>query len=195
MKRLTQQMNFLFEIDKVKDIFRQSLIVNGKRNENDAEHSWHICMVAIILKEYFTLEFDLEKSLKLMLIHDLVEIYAGDTPAFGEERPDKYEAELEAAKKIFSLLPEDQSNEYLDLWIEFEDGKTNEAIYANICDRFQGTMQNITSDGHTWKKFRPTFSRIEKLLEPIIKYAPTLYEECLYPEIKKFIENGTIKNN
>ena len=100
MERIQKQMTFLFEIDKVKDIFRQSLIVNGKREENDAEHSWHMALVALIIKEYFQGEVDLEKSLKMILIHDLVEIYAGDTPAFGENRPDKKEEEIKAAIKL-----------------------------------------------------------------------------------------------
>ena len=195
MERLKQQMNFLTEIDKVKDVFRQSLVVNGKRNENDAEHSWHMCMVAIILKEYFIKELDLEKSLKLMLIHDLVEIYAGDTPAFGVERLDKYEAELRAAKTVFSLLPEEQAKEYLDFWLEFEECQTNEAIYANICDRFQGSMQNFTSNGYTWRKFNPSSSKVLERLELVKKYTPVLYEECLYPEIKKYIDKGIIKNS
>ena len=153
MERIQKQMAFLFEIDKVKDIFRQSLVVNGKREENDAEHSWHMALVALTIKEYFQGEVNLERSLKMILIHDLVEIYAGDTPAFGEVRTDKADDELKAAVKLFSLLPDDQKDEFLNLWLEFEECESNEAKFANVCDRYQGFMQNLTSDGHTWKKF------------------------------------------
>ncbi|MCQ8211069.1 HD domain-containing protein [Cetobacterium somerae] len=193
MERIQKQMAFLFEIDKVKDIFRQSLIVNGKREENDAEHSWHMALVALTIKEYFQGEVDLEKSLKMILIHDLVEIYAGDTPAFGEVRPDKKEEEIKAAVKLFSLLPDDQKDEFLNLWLEFEECQSNEAKFANVCDRYQGFMQNLTSDGHTWKKFNAPMERVLKRAEVIKIYVPELYEKVMLPEFLKYQERGIIK--
>ena len=193
MERIQKQMAFLFEIDKVKDIFRQSLIVNGKREENDAEHSWHMALVALTIKEYFQGEVDLEKSLKMILIHDLVEIYAGDTPAFGEVRPDKKEEEIKAAVKLFSLLPDDQKEEFLNLWLEFEECQSNEAKFANVCDRYQGFMQNLTSDGHTWKKFNAPMERVLKRAEVIKIYVPELYEKVMLPEFLKYQERGIIK--
>lgn len=193
MERIQKQMAFLFEIDKVKDIFRQSLVVNGKREENDAEHSWHMALVALTIKEYFQGEVDLEKSLKMILIHDLVEIYAGDTPAFGEVRPDKADDELKAAVKLFSLLPDDQKEEFLNLWTEFEECESNEAKFANVCDRYQGFMQNLTSDGHTWKKFNASMERVLKRAEVIKIYVPELYEKVMLPEFLKYQERGIIK--
>lgn len=193
MERIQKQMAFLFEIDKVKDIFRQSLVVNGKREENDAEHSWHMALVALTIKEYFQGEVDLEKSLKMILIHDLVEIYAGDTPAFGEVRPDKADDELKAAVKLFSLLPDDQKEEFLNLWTEFEECESNEAKFANVCDRYQGFMQNLTSDGHTWKKFNAPMERVLKRAEVIKIYVPELYEKVMLPEFLKYQESGIIK--
>ncbi|WP_297432946.1 HD domain-containing protein [uncultured Cetobacterium sp.] len=193
MERIQKQMAFLFEIDKVKDIFRQSLVVNGKREENDAEHSWHMALVALTIKEYFQGEVDLEKSLKMILIHDLVEIYAGDTPAFGEVRPDKADDELKAAVKLFSLLPDDQKEEFLNLWTEFEECESNEAKFANVCDRYQGFMQNLTSDGHTWKKFNAPMERVLKRAEVIKIYVPELYEKVMLPEFLKYQERGIIK--
>ena len=193
MERIQKQMTFLFEIDKVKDIFRQSLIVNGKREENDAEHSWHMALVALIIKEYFQGEVDLEKSLKMILIHDLVEIYAGDTPAFGENRPDKKEEEIKAAIKLFSLLPSDQKEEFLNLWLEFEECQSNEAKFANVCDRYQGFMQNLTSDGHTWKKFNAPMEKVLKRAEVIKEYVPELYEKVMLPEFLKYQKRGIIK--
>jgi len=193
MERIQKQMAFLFEIDKVKDIFRQSLVVNGKREENDAEHSWHMALVALTIKEYFQGEVDLEKSLKMILIHDLVEIYAGDTPAFGEVRPDKVDAELKAAVKLFSLLPDNQKDEFLNLWLEFEECESNEAKFANVCDRYQGFMQNLTSDGHTWRKFNAPMERVLKRAEIIKIYVPELYEKVMLPEFLKYQERGIIK--
>lgn len=193
MERIQKQMAFLFEIDKVKDIFRQSLVVNGKREENDAEHSWHMALVALTIKEYFLGEVDLEKALKMILIHDLVEIYAGDTPAFGEIRPDKADDELKAAVKLFSLLPDDQREEFLNLWVEFEECESNEAKFANVCDRYQGFMQNLTSDGHTWKKFNAPMERVLKRAEVIRIYVPELYEKVMLPEFLKYKERGIIK--
>lgn len=193
MERIQKQMAFLFEIDKVKDIFRQSLVVNGKREENDAEHSWHMALVALTIKEYFQGEVNLEKSLKMILIHDLVEIYAGDTPAFGNVRPDKKDEEIKAAVKLFSLLPDDQKEEFLNLWLEFEECKSNEAKFANVCDRYQGFMQNLTSDGHTWKKFNAPMERVLERAEVIKIYVPELYEKVVLPEFKKYQERGIIK--
>ncbi|WP_297596209.1 HD family hydrolase [uncultured Cetobacterium sp.] len=192
MERIQKQMEFLNEIDKVKEIFRQSL-VDGKREENDAEHSWHMAMVAITLKEYFIEEFNLEKSLKMILIHDLVEIYAGDTPAFGVERPDKQEEEIKAAKKLFSLLPKDQNEDFLDLWLEFEDCQSSEAKFANVCDRYQGFMQNLTSDGHTWKKFNATMERVLDRAEVLKLYVPEIFEKYMLPKFEMYKNRGIIK--
>lgn len=192
MTRIEKQMKFLYEIDKCKDIFRQSLVLN-KRRENDAEHSWHMAMVALIIKDYFIYEFILERALKLILVHDLVEIYAGDTPAFGPAREDKFDAEFESAKKLFSLLPEDQEKEFLDLWLEFEKCETAEAKFANVCDKYQGFMQNLTSDGHTWKKFDVTMEKVLKRAEVLKLYTPKLYEEFMLPEFEKYYRKGIIK--
>lgn len=192
MERIRQQMDFLHEIDKVKDILRAGLVL-GKRRENDAEHSWHMCMVALTMKEYFIEECNLERILKMILIHDIVEIYAGDTPAFGQDRSDKREAEESAARRVFSLLPEDQAKKHIDLWLEFEDCETNDAKYANACDKYQGFMQNLTSDGHTWKKYNVHIDKVLLRSEHIKLYLPKIYEEFVLPEIKKYMEKGYIR--
>ena len=152
-----------------------------------------IVLVALIIKEYFQGEVDLEKSLKMILIHDLVEIYAGDTPAFGENRPDKKEEEIKAAIKLFSLLPSDQKEEFLNLWLEFEECQSNEAKFANVCDRYQGFMQNLTSDGHTWKKFNAPMEKVLKRAEIIKEYVHELYEKVMLPEFLKYQKRGIIK--
>lgn len=196
MKRIQEQINFLMEIDKVKGILRQSVILGDvNRRENDAEHSWHMALCAITLREYVNFEnIDLEKVLKMILLHDIVEIYSDDTPAFSQyNKEEKFQKELVAAQKIFGLLPEEQYKEYFKLWLEFENMETDDAKFANVFDRFQGFIQNLSSDGHTWKKWSATREMVLKRLDPVIKYAPKIYEEFIQPEIEKYINKGIIK--
>ncbi|MGL5963351.1 MAG: HD domain-containing protein [Fusobacteriaceae bacterium] len=192
MEKIRKQLDFLIEIDKVKGILRQSLILNGERRENDAEHSWHMALAAMTLREYFLEEIDMEKVLKMILIHDIVEIYAGDTPAFGATNHNKFKEELESANKIFGMLPEKHRDDLLNLWLEFEEENTSESKFATSCDRFQGFMQNLTSDGHTWKKYSVHKSQVEKRMEPIKIYMPEVYKKIVEPEIKNYIRRGII---
>lgn len=196
MSKLESQLQFLLEIDKVKGILRQSVILGDtKRRENDAEHSWHMAICAMVLKEYVELNnINMEKVLKMILIHDLVEIYAGDIPAYAVfSQEDKTKKEMEAAEKIFSFLPMEQKKEFMNLWLEFDSLETNDAKYANVFDRFQGFMQNITSDGHTWRKFNPSREMVINRMKPIAMYAPIVYKEIVYKKINEYIEKGIIK--
>ncbi|STO31525.1 5'-nucleotidase [Fusobacterium necrogenes] len=196
MNKLQNQINFLVEIDKVKAVLRQSVILGDtNKRENDAEHSWHMAVCAIILKDYVNFEnINMERVLKMILIHDIVEIYSDDTPAFSNySKEEKYFKELKAAKKIFSLLPKEQYEEFFELWLEFENMKSSDSKFANVFDRFQGFIQNLSSDGHTWKKWNVTESMVLKRLEPIKKYAPQIYEKFIIPEIKKYMDKGIIK--
>ena len=198
MNKLQEQINFLMEVDKVKGILRQSVILGDvSRRENDAEHSWHMAMCAVTLKEYVELEnIDMTRVLKMILLHDVVEIYSDDTPAFSNySKEEKFRKELAAAEKIFSLLPEEQSKEYFKLWLEFENMETNESKFANVFDRFQGFIQNLSSDGHTWKKWSVTENMVLKRLEPVKTYAPKIFYEFVLPEINSYIKRGIIKNN
>lgn len=192
MKKIKQQLDFLIEIDKVKGILRQSLILNGERRENDAEHSWHMSLAAMTLREYFMENLNMEKVLKMILIHDIVEIYAGDNPAFGDINHNKFHEELAAANKIFGMLPENEKDEFLSLWLEFEEENTSEAKFATACDRFQGFLQNLTSDGHTWKKYSVHKSQVEKRMEPIKLYLPEVYEKIVEVEIHNYMKRGII---
>lgn len=196
MNNLKEQMNFLFEIDKVKTILRQSVILGDtSRRENDAEHSWHMALCAMTLGDYVEVEpVNMDRVLKMILIHDIVEVYSDDTPAFSNfSKDEKFRKELAAAEKIFGLLPGEQGKEFLKLWLEFENMETDESKFANVFDRFQGFMQNLTSDGHTWKKWDVTEDMVTKRLEPILKYAPTLYSEVVRPAIDEYITKGIIK--
>lgn len=195
MNKLHKQVEFLFEIDKLKGILRQSVVLGDtNRRENDAEHSWHMAMCAIVLKEYVDIDnIDMEKVIRMILIHDLVEIYSDDTPAFSDfSKEDKFNKELIAGEKIFGMLPEEQGKEFFDIWLEFEKMETNNSKFANVFDRFQGFMQNLTSDGHTWKKWNVHESMVVKRLEPILKYAPKLYSEIVRPAIDEYMKKGII---
>lgn len=152
-EKFKKQMNFILEIDKAKNIFRQTYISNKKRKENDAEHSWHLAIMAFILSEHFDKEIDVLKVIKTVLMHDLVEIYAGDTYCYDmKANEDKEKREIEAAKKIYSLLPDEQREEYFKLWREFEEKSTPEAVFANILDRIQPILLNYATGGKAWKE-------------------------------------------
>ena len=153
MKEIDRQMDFILEIDKLKNVFRQSLISDGSRHENDAEHSWHLCMIAIIFEDYADNDTDILKCIKIMLIHDIVEIYAGDTYLYDEDGyNDKEQREKNAAEKIYGILGEKQKNMFIDLWNEFDEGKTKEAVFANILDRIEPIMLNYITKGKMWLK-------------------------------------------
>lgn len=151
--RLQQQIQFILEIDKLKSILRRSYLLNGERHENSAEHSWHLAMMAILLHEYANEKVDLLHVLKMVLVHDLVEIDAGDTYCYDEEaNSDKIEREQKAADRIFALLSENQGKELRNLWEEFEERKTPEAKFANALDRLMPMMHNYYSQGKSWKE-------------------------------------------
>ncbi len=153
MNRLEQQISFILEVDKLKTIFRRSLITDKSRYENDAEHSWHLALMTMLLAEYANEQVDLLKVLKMVLIHDLVEIDAGDTYCYDEKaKLDKREREEKCANRIFRLLPEEQSSEMFALWEEFECKQTPEAKFATVLDRLHPVIMNYTADGLSWKK-------------------------------------------
>lgn len=152
-ERFKKQIHFLTEIDKEKEIWRENFTSDMSRHENDAEHSFHTAVMAVVLSEYFDEDIDLLKVLKMMLLHDAVEIYAGDTPAYDTEgMKSKAEREKTAAYKLYGLLPKDQCDKLKNLWLEFEECKTKEAVFCNIMDRMQPTMLIDASDGISWKK-------------------------------------------
>lgn len=161
--RLTQQIQFLTEIDKLKSVYRQSFLLNQSRNENDAEHSWHLAMMAMILVEHANEEVDITHVMKLVLIHDIIEIDAGDTFAYDEQGYlDKEEREKAAADRIFSILPEDQAKEIRNLWDEFEERVTVEAKFAHAIDRIQPLIHNYYTEGATWRKHQVTKDKVIK---------------------------------
>jgi putative hydrolase of HD superfamily len=151
--------------------------MDGSRRENSAEHSWHIAVMAMFLSEYAAEEIDTEKVIKMLLIHDVIEIDAGDTFCYDEEGyKDKAEREQRAAVRLFGLLPEDQGREFRKLWDEFEEESTAESRFANSMDRFQVIFQNYRNNGGTWVLHDVPLSSVLKRQEPIKKGAPLLWD-------------------
>jgi putative hydrolase of HD superfamily len=192
--KLTKQIKFIVEIDQLKQIMRQSRLIDSDRNENDAEHSWHLAIMAILLSEYAeTKDIDVLKVVKMVLIHDLVEIDAGDTFCYDEKaNEDKACRENRAAKRIFNILPQDQAQEICTLWREFEEMNTPEARFAACLDRLEPLLLNYHTGGHTWSKPGITSKMVLKRSEVMKEGAPLLWE---YTQklIEESIEKGILK--
>ncbi len=160
--RLSRQIEFIKEIDRLKTIVRQTYLMDASRQENDAEHSWHITLMAWLLEEHLKeSRVDMLRVMKMLLVHDIVEIDAGDTFAYdvkGQEG--KWEKEQRAAERLFGLLPEDQSRELMELWLEFEQRETAEARYAAAMDRVQPLLHNYYTQGKAWREHKVTSDRV-----------------------------------
>ena len=193
MDRLEQQIAFLIEIDKVKHIFRQNYLADGSRKENDAEHSWHIALMAVLLKEYAEEEVDVLKVITMVLIHDLVEIDAGDTYAYDAiGNLDKKEKELKAAERIFRILPDDQAAYFRELWDEFEEYETADAKYAHLLDNFQPLLLNDASGGISWVEHQIKKAQIYKRNDKIEATSKPIWE-CMKQVIDENISKGNIR--
>ena len=191
MTRLQQQLDFILEIDKVKNIFRQTYLTDGVRKENDAEHSWHIAIMAVLLHEYVP-DADLKKVMTMVLIHDLVEIDAGDTYAYDEEgKKTKRAREVACAKRLFGMLPEDQGIAFRALWEEFEEYKTVDAKYAHLLDNLQPLLLNDSIGGRSWDEHEVHKHMIYKRNEHIEETSKEIWE-CMKDIIQKNIDNGKI---
>ncbi|MDD6436348.1 MAG: HD domain-containing protein [Clostridiales bacterium] len=159
--RLEKQLNFSLEIDKEKNIFRQTHLSDFGRRENDAEHAWHMAVMAYVLREYSNEKIDISRVMLMCLIHDVVEIDAGDTYAYDEEGLKTQKAREDAAKeRIFSLLPPDQKEEFIALFDEFEESETPEARFAHAMDNLQPLLLNNSNNGGDWREHRNTASQI-----------------------------------
>lgn len=191
-ERLEKQIRFIVEADKVKNIFRQTYLADGERKENDAEHSWHLAMMAVLLQEHMKEKADLAKVMTMVLIHDLVEIDAGDTYAYDEKGAQtKREREVKAADRIFGLLPEDQGTYFRELWEEFEAYETPEAKFAHLLDNFQPLLLNDASGGKSWKEHGVHRAQPMKRNERIPETSETVWEKML--EIfDKHVECGNL---
>jgi putative hydrolase of HD superfamily len=179
--RLQRQIDFLVEIDKLKQVLRQTLITDKSRQENSAEHSWHIALMAIILAEYTeNPELDVFRVIKMLLIHDVVEIDAGDTYCYDNHaRKDQHERELQAATRIFALLPKDQARQLQSLWEEFEACQTVNARFANALDRLQPLISNYYTHGKAWQEHGVKRHQVATRNHMIKDGAPELWQYVL----------------
>ena len=192
-KRLEKQIQFIVEADKVKNIFRQTYLADGRRKENDAEHSWHLALMAVLLKEHMNEDADVARVMIMVLIHDLVEIDAGDTYAYDEKGAQtKREREVKAAERIFGILPEDQGRYFRELWEEFEAYETPEAKFAHLLDNFQPILLNDASGGKSWVEHGFHKSQPMKRNERIPGTSDIIWEK-MQEIFEKHVENGNLK--
>ena len=192
-ERIEKQFAFCREIDKEKFIGRQTYLTGAKRKENDAEHAWRMAIMTLLLSEYANEKIDVLRTISMLLIHDLVEIDAGDTFAYDEEaKKTQRERELMAADRIFGLLPSDQGDKLRALWDEFEEGTTPEAKFAHTMDNIQPTMLNAATNGKSWKEKGVQLSQILNRNSNTADGSQTLWEYSLQHFIEPNIEKGNI---
>ncbi len=192
--RLKKQMDFALEIDKEKNIFRQTHLSGHGRNENDAEHAWHMSIMAYLLREYSNEEIDIARVMLMCLIHDIVEIDAGDTYAYDAENLKTQKAREDAAKeRIFSILPEDQKEELIALFDEFEAYETAESKFAHAMDNLQPLMLNNSNGGEDWRQHQVSSSMVYGRQRKTKLGSEKLFAEVTDKIIKENIENGNIK--
>lgn len=193
-KRLQQQFEFLKEMDKEKNIFRQTFLADGSRKENDAEHSWHMALMVMLLSEHSNEKIDVLRTMSMVLVHDLIEIDAGDTYAYDTEgNKTKRERELKAAERIFNLLPADQAEYVRGLWDEFEEGVTPEALFANTMDKIQPLMLNHASGGKSWIEHDVHSEQVYNRNRKTAEGSKNLWEYADNNFIKPNIEKGVLK--
>jgi len=192
-EQLQKQVDFIHEIDKIKYIQRKTRLFNSDRTENDAEHSWHLAVMALVLSGHSNETIDLLKVIKMLLIHDLVEIDAGDIFLYDTATSHtNTAAELAAAKRIFGLLPQNQAEELILIWEEFEAGETAESKFARAMDRFEPLLQNRSNKGGTWKEFNVPYDKvIEK--KNVIKKGSDFLWNYAKKLIDKSVEEGILK--
>ncbi len=177
MDRLTAQLTFLAEIDRLKGVLRQTRALAGERHENSAEHSWHLALMALTLAEHADEPVDLERVVRMVLVHDLVEIEAGDTFVYDTAARDAQAAsEAAAAERLFGLLPPDQAAEFRALWDDFESFASPESRYAKALDRLNPILLNLASGGLAWLDHGVTLEQALAVNRPIAEASATLWE-------------------
>ncbi len=194
--RLDRQFDFFREIDKEKFIGRQTYLTDGFRKENDAEHAWHMALMTILLSEYSNEKIDVLKTVTMLLIHDLVEIDAGDTYAYDEEgKKTKRAREVAAADRIFGLLPQDQGEKLRALWEEFEEGQTAEAKFAHGMDHIQPLMLNAATDGKSWMEHGIRLSQVLGRNQNTAEGSEKLWEYAYQKFIEPNVEKGRLQKD
>lgn len=195
MEKLEKQIRFLLELDRQKEIGRQTYLADGSRKEGDAEHAWHLAVMAFILSDYANEEIDVLKTMKMVLLHDVIEIDAGDTYAYDTEgNKTKQAREQKAADRIYGMLPEEQKREYRALWEEFEAMETPEAKFANTLDKVQPVLLNHASGGKSWREHEVKKSQIMGRNERTHEGSEALWE-YIQAIIDENVENGNIRED
>lgn len=194
-ERLKKQMEFALEMDKEKGIGRQTYILNALRKENDAEHGWHLAIMTMLLSEYANEKIDVGRTIEMVVIHDVVEIDAGDTYAYDDAgNSTKAEREKKAADRIFGMLSPEQGQYFMDLWLEFEEASTPEAKFATAIDSVQPLMLNDASNGLAWREHEVAASKVrDRALKKIKPGSEKLYEMVI-EIIGENVQKGNLKD-
>lgn len=190
---LLQQIDFIKEIDKIKYIQRKTRLINSDRPENDAEHSWHLAVMALVLAEHSKVPVEVLKVVKMVLIHDIVEIDAGDTFIYDTTKNHVNTAdERQAAQRIFGMLPREQADEFIALWEEFEGGETPEAKFAKAMDRLEPLLQNTSNQGGTWREFDVDYETVYAKKKVIAEGSDSLWEFA-EKMLEESVEKGILR--
>ncbi|MEQ8897742.1 MAG: HD domain-containing protein [Roseovarius sp.] len=183
--RLDAQIAFLNEACRLKSITRTTTLCDGSRYENSAEHSWHLALYALVLAEHAPEGTDISRVIRMLLLHDIVEIDAGDTPIYGDAGHAQQAAEeAKAAKRLFGLLPKEQAEDLRALWEEFEAAETQDARFAKALDRFQPPNQNLASDGIGWRENGATWDKFEARVAPPIRRTVPAFWDYIAPKVR-----------
>jgi len=192
LESIEQVLNFIVEIEKLKDVNRKTRPVGLERYENSAEHSWHVCISALMLKEYANEPVDIDRVIKMLLIHDLGEIDAGDTIIYASETPELKAKEEEGLKRILDLLPEGQADQYLSLWHEFEEGESADAKFAKAVDRVPPLLHNLHDSGHSWQKHNVPKEKVFALNSRIANGSSDLWS-VIEAKLNTAVDTGILK--
>lgn len=173
--KINQLLQFTAEVDKMTGILRRTMLIDKSRRENDAEHSWHIALMCMLFRDYAPEGCDIARATQMCIVHDLVEIYAGDTFAYDvQANEDKEAREKEAADRLFGSLPDNLNREFRTLWEEFDAMNTPDSRYAAAMDRIQPFLHNTLTDGHTWTEGHPSLEQVDKRMKPAYDAIPEM---------------------
>jgi len=192
MDGIRQTLDFIVEIEKLKDVYRKTRPVGLDRFENSAEHSWHVCLSALMLKDYANDDIDIDRVIKMLLIHDLGEIDAGDTIIYESETKAIKDEETAGVQRVLDILPEGKAEEYMLLWNEFEAGETPDSKYAKAIDRVPPLLHNLHGGGHSWKKHSISKQQVLSANKRIAKGSKNLWE-VLEKDLESAADKGLLK--
>ena len=193
MKALEETLGFIIEIEKLKNVYRKTKPVGLDRYENSAEHSWHVCLSALMLKEYANEDVNIDRVIQMLLLHDLGEIDAGDTIVYASETKAVKDEEVAGVKRILNLLPDNKGEEYFKLWREFEDGETADAAYAKAIDRIPPLLHNLNGEGHSWRKHNVSKEQVFELNKRHIAHGSKDIWKTIEIKLELAVKTGLLK--